>query len=70
MPRTLTYAEAKKFYDRYGARQDRGAWYEDPAVAFLLEHGAFDTARAVFELGFGTGRLAERLRGDGDCERT
>lgn len=57
----LTPAEARRFYDRVGSRQDRQAFYEDPALDVLLAHGAFGEARSVFELGCGTGRFAERL---------
>jgi len=57
----LTPAEARRFYDRFRGRQDRQAFYEDPALERLLVHGAFGQATSVFELGCGTGRLAERL---------
>ncbi|MEZ4437254.1 MAG: class I SAM-dependent methyltransferase [bacterium] len=49
------------FYDAHGAKQDRVAWYEDRALDRLVEHAALDRARAVLELGAGTGRLARRL---------
>jgi ubiquinone/menaquinone biosynthesis C-methylase UbiE len=58
---TLSRDAARRVYDRIGARQDTQRFYEDPAVEILLEHGAFDTAQRVFELGCGTGRLAARL---------
>ena len=61
MTHTLTPAEARAFYDRFGARQDGQAFYEDRALAALLAHGDFGQARAVVEFGFGTGRLAGRL---------
>lgn len=61
MTRTLSHAEARAFYDRFGSRQDRQAFYEDRAVADLLTHGDFGAARAVLEFGCGTGRLAARL---------
>jgi ubiquinone/menaquinone biosynthesis C-methylase UbiE len=49
MPRRfLTHGEAKAFYDRFGSKQDWQHWYE----------GA---ARAVFELGCGTGAFAAEL---------
>jgi SAM-dependent methyltransferase len=57
----LTRAQARAFYDRLGARQDSQAFYEDRAVAELVLRADFEQARAVFELGCGTGRLAERL---------
>lgn len=59
--RTLTHAEARRVYDRIGARQDTQAFYEDRAIEHLLARSAFAEASRVFELGFGTGRLAERL---------
>lgn len=64
MGRTLTVGQAKKFYDRFGARQDRQDFYEAPAIAALLAHGDFAHAQSVFELGCGTGRLAQRLLRD------
>jgi ubiquinone/menaquinone biosynthesis C-methylase UbiE len=59
--RTFTADEAKRFYDRFGRKQDLQAFYEDPAVGGLIAHGDFAHATAVFEFGCGTGRLAERL---------
>lgn len=58
---TLTHAEARAFYDRFGAKQDWQRFYEDAAVEELIAHMAFDRAAAVLEFGCGTGRLAERL---------
>ncbi len=58
---TLSHAEARRFYDRLGARQDAQAWYEDRATGELVRHGDFGAARRVFELGCGTGRFAQRL---------
>jgi SAM-dependent methyltransferase len=57
----LTSSQARHFYDRFGRAQDLQAFYEDRAIGDLLAHGRFDDARAVFELGCGTGRLAARL---------
>ena len=57
----LSPAQAREVYDRVGASQDRQAWYEDAAVDQAVAHGAFETARAVVEVGCGTGRLAARL---------
>lgn len=57
----LTTEEARKFYDRMGKRQDWQSIYEGEAIAELLEHGGFDSAKTVFELGCGTGALAEKL---------
>lgn len=58
---TLSHAEARRFYDRFGSRQDRQAFYEDPALEVLIAHARFAEARSVVELGCGTGRFAERL---------
>lgn len=57
----LTHSEAKKFYDRFGARQDHQGFYEDAAVDRLIRAADFASARRVFELGVGTGKLAHRL---------
>jgi len=57
----LARSEARAFYDRLGARQDTQWWYEDPATDDLVAHADFAPARAVFELGCGTGRFAHRL---------
>ena len=59
--KTLTASQAKAFYDRFGAKQDSQAFYEDAALAELIKHSAFETAHHVFEFGCGTGRFAERL---------
>lgn len=58
---TLTHAEARAFYDRFGSKQDWQRFYEDAAVDEMIAHMAFDRATAVLEFGCGTGRLAERL---------
>ncbi len=59
--RTLTVGEAKDFYDGFGARQDHQGFYEDRALATLVKHAGFESAKAVFEFGCGTGRFAESL---------
>ena len=56
-----TRDQIREFYDRFGARQDRQAFYEDRATTILLDHSDFAKATAVLELGMGTGRFAERL---------
>jgi len=61
MERTFTHEQARRFYDRLGARQDTQAFYEDPPNHDLAAHFALSDARAVFELGCGTGRFAEYL---------
>lgn len=59
--RTLSYEQARRTYDRIGALQDSQAFYEDRTTAELLEHGRFETAADVFELGCGTGRFGQAL---------
>lgn len=60
----LTRDEARRFYDRFGARQDSQAFYEDRALDALIRAGDFENARSVVEFGCGTGRLAARLLGE------
>ena len=62
--RTLSHQEARRTYDRIGARQDSQAFYEDVATGELIRHGGFASATAVFEFGCGTGRFARMLLGD------
>lgn len=62
--RTLSHQEARRAYDRIGSFQDSQAFYEDRAVEILIRHGEFDAAHRVFELGCGTGRVAQRLLSD------
>jgi cyclopropane fatty-acyl-phospholipid synthase-like methyltransferase len=62
--RTLTTTQARAFYDRFGARQDAQAFYEDAALDRLVREGDFASARHVLEYGCGTGRFAERLLRD------
>jgi len=57
----LTPDLAKSFYDKFGAKQDKQAFYEDKALKRLVDHGRFDTAKSVIEFGCGTGRFAELL---------
>jgi ubiquinone/menaquinone biosynthesis C-methylase UbiE len=57
----LSREQVQSFYNRFGAKQDWQGFYEGPAIRDLLAHGAFENARAVFELGCGTGALAEKL---------
>lgn len=52
--------DAKRFYDWFGARQD-WQFYERAPIEKLFADSEFETASAVFELGCGTGRLAQRL---------
>jgi ubiquinone/menaquinone biosynthesis C-methylase UbiE len=59
--RVLSRDQARRVYDRIGAWQDSQAFYEDRATNLVVEHGDFGAARAVIELGCGTGRFAARL---------
>jgi ubiquinone/menaquinone biosynthesis C-methylase UbiE len=52
--------DAKRFYDRFGGWQD-AQLYERAALKLLIAHSDFEHASAVFEVGCGTGRLAEAL---------
>lgn len=61
MAAMLSHHEARKFYDRFGARQDRQRFYEDPALVDLIVHSELRDAKAVFEFGCGTGRFARCL---------
>ncbi len=58
---TLSHDEARRFYDRFGARQDRQGFYENPALADLVAHLDLGEATALAEFGCGTGRLAADL---------
>lgn len=59
--RTLDRAAAQSFYDRFGSKQDKQGWYEDPALTELLDHAKLEEAGSLLEFGCGTGRLAERI---------
>ncbi len=53
--------EARRFYDQFGARQDRQGRYEDPPLKRMIEQAAFGQALRVLEFGCGTGRFAEGI---------
>jgi SAM-dependent methyltransferase len=57
----LTRQQARNFYDRFGRRQDRQAFYENAALNRLLELGDFGSAEAIVEFGCGTGKFAQTL---------
>ena len=59
--RTISREQARRFYDRMGAKQDTQYFYEKHALDRLLAYGAFEHALAVVELGCGTGRFARSL---------
>ena len=58
---TLSHEDARKFYDRFGSKQDWQRFYEDPAIQELIVSAALAEASAVVEFGCGTGRVAEML---------
>ena len=60
----LDTSKVKKYYDRFGSKQDSQGFYEDPPVAQLIAHADFASAKGIFEFGCGTGRLAYRLLSD------
>jgi ubiquinone/menaquinone biosynthesis C-methylase UbiE len=57
----LNREQVRSFYDRFGTRQDWQGFYEGPAIRDLLANGGFEKAHSVFELGCGTGALAENV---------
>lgn len=59
--RSFSREDARRFYDRFGAKMDRQAFYEDAAIECLIAQSDFPSAQSVIELGCGTGRLAARL---------
>ena len=59
--RYVTHDQARRIYDRIGRWQDARPGTERRALDALVDHGAFERAHAVLELGCGTGRFAERL---------
>jgi ubiquinone/menaquinone biosynthesis C-methylase UbiE len=60
----LAPGQARRVYDRIGRAQDWQRFYEDAATTELVVHAGFGDARAVVELGCGTGRFATRLLGE------
>jgi ubiquinone/menaquinone biosynthesis C-methylase UbiE len=58
---TLTVEEARAFYDRFGAKQDKQTFYEAPALDALLANAQLGEALSLFEFGCGTGRFAVEL---------
>jgi SAM-dependent methyltransferase len=57
----FTPDDARRFYDRFGSRQDTQGFYENPALDDLVEHADFEHAHSVLEFGCGTGSFASRL---------
>ena len=61
MSRTLSYEEARAFYDRFGPRQDLQRCYENRAIEALLDHSGLEEAGSIVEFGCGTAAMAEEL---------
>jgi ubiquinone/menaquinone biosynthesis C-methylase UbiE len=59
--RSLSRPEIRAVYDRIGRGQDAQTFYEAPAIDALIAHADCGEARTLFEVGCGTGRVAERL---------
>ena len=57
----FTPDDARRFYDRFGCRQDTQGFYENPAIDDLVKHADFEHSRSVLEFGCGTGSFARRL---------
>jgi len=53
--------QARRFYDRFGTKQDTQSFYENSALDKLVEFGDFENAHDIVEFGCGTGRFALRL---------
>lgn len=57
----LDRQQVRRFYDRFGAKQNWQRFYEGPAIHKLLTQAQFQNAQAVFEFGCGPGYLAQQL---------
>lgn len=57
----LSRREAEAVYDRTGRWQDTQAIYERVAIDAMIAHGDCAAVSTLFEVGCGTGRVAERL---------
>lgn len=60
---SLSYEQAREFYDSFGSWQDHQI-YERSAIKALIEKSRFATAHDIFEFGCGTGALAAQLLSD------
>ena len=58
---SFSHSQAKGFYDRFGSKQDRQAFYEDPSINQLVSAIRFGAVHRIFEFGCGTGRFGRRL---------
>jgi ubiquinone/menaquinone biosynthesis C-methylase UbiE len=57
----LDQEKLRRFYDRFGKKQDKQGFYEDAPLDALIRQSDFRSAQAVFEIGCGTGKFAARL---------
>jgi ubiquinone/menaquinone biosynthesis C-methylase UbiE len=57
----FTPDDARRFYDRFGSKQDTQGFYENPALDDLVKHADFEHAHSVLEFGCGTASFARRL---------
>jgi ubiquinone/menaquinone biosynthesis C-methylase UbiE len=57
----FTPEQARRFYNRFGRKQDTQSFYENPALDKLVESGDFENAHDIVEFGCGTARFALRL---------
>ena len=57
----FTPEQARRFYDRFGIKQDTQSFYENPALDQLVGSAEFENAHDIVEFGCGTGRFALRL---------
>ena len=53
--------QARRFYNRFGKKQDSQGFYENPALDRLIQFSDFAKAKEIVEFGCGTGRFALRL---------
>ena len=60
-PQILSHEQAKRFYDRMGAKQDTQCFYERPALVDLVANLELAGAERLIEFGCGTGRFVEEL---------
>jgi ubiquinone/menaquinone biosynthesis C-methylase UbiE len=59
----FTPDDARRFYDRFGSKQETQGFYENPPLDALVKHADFEHARSILEFGCGTGSFARRLLG-------
>lgn len=57
----LSPDQIRTFYDRFGAKLDTQAFYEEPATRTLADHLELAACRSMLEIGCGTGRFAADL---------